>query len=131
MEDKVEKQAKFIELRAKGNSYDTIVKKLGVSKNTLLKWSKELKADIDDATEYQKDLLLERYRMTELHLLELYGEELKTIREDLLNWNSISNPETNRNDIAVQEQIINGIRKLTRGQNKIVIFRSSFVPDLV
>ena len=113
MEDKVEKQAKFIELRAKGNSYDTIVKKLGVSKNTLLKWSKELKADIDDATEYQKDLLLERYRMTELHLLELYGEELKTIREDLLNWNSISNPETNKNDIAVQEQIIKGIRRIT------------------
>lgn len=53
--------------------------------------------------------------MTELHLLELYGEELKSIREDLLSWNSITNPETNRKDIAVQEQIINGIRKLTRG----------------
>lgn len=43
--------------------------------------------------------------MTELHLLKLYGEELKSIREDLLNWNSISNPETNKNDISVQEQI--------------------------
>ena len=32
MENKVEKQAKFIELRAKGNSYDNIVKQLGVSK---------------------------------------------------------------------------------------------------
>lgn len=63
----------------------------------------------------KKDALMERYKMTELHLLELYGEELKSIREDLLSWNSISNSETNRNDIAVQEQIINGIRKLTRG----------------
>ena len=53
--------------------------------------------------------------MTELHLLKLYGEELKSIREDLLNWNSISNPETNKNDISVQEQIINGIRKITKG----------------
>ncbi len=50
--------------------------------------------------------------MTELHLLELYGEDLKSIREDLLNWNSITNPETNRNDIAVQERIIEGIRKI-------------------
>ncbi len=58
MEDKVEKQAKFIELRAKDNSYDIIVKKLGVSKNTLLKWGKEFEAEINDATEYQKDLLL-------------------------------------------------------------------------
>ena len=54
-------------------------------------------------TEYQKDLLLERYHMTELHLLEIYSEELKTIRENLLDWNSIVNSETNRNDIAVQE----------------------------
>ena len=112
MENKVEKQARFIELRAKGNSYDTIVKTLGVSKNTLLKWGKEFKADIDDATEYQKDLLLERYHMTDLHLLEMYGEELKTIRENLLDWNSIVNSETNRNDIAVQERIIEGIRKI-------------------
>ena len=58
---------------------------------------------------------MERYKMTELHLLKLYGEELKSIREDLLNWNSISNPETNKNDISVQEQIINGIRKITKG----------------
>lgn len=58
MEDKVEKQAKFIELRAKDNSCDTIVKKLGVSKNTLLKWGKEFEAEINDVTEYQKDLLL-------------------------------------------------------------------------
>ncbi len=115
MENKVEKQAKFIELRAKGNSYDNIVKQLGVSKNTLLKWSKELASEIEDAILFEKDALMERYKMTELHLLELYGEELKSIREDLLNWNSISNPETNKNDIAVQEQIINGIRKLTRG----------------
>ena len=50
--------------------------------------------------------------MTELHLLEMYGEELKTIRENLLDWNSIVNSETNRNDIAVQEQIIEGIRKI-------------------
>lgn len=112
MKDKVEKQAKFIELRAKGNSYDTIVKKLRVSKNTLLKWDKEFKAEISDATEYQKDLLLERYHMTELHLLEMYGEELKTIRENLLDWDSIINSETNRNDVAVQEQIIEGIRKI-------------------
>lgn len=115
MENKVEKQAKFIELSAEGNSYDNIVKQLGVSENTLLKWSKELASEIEDAILFEKDALMERYKMTELRLLELYGEELKSIREDLLNWNSISNPETNKNDIAVQEQIINGIRKITKG----------------
>ena len=78
MENKVEKQAKFIELRAKGNSYDNIVKQLGVSKNTLLKWSKELASEIEDAILFEKDALMERYKMTELHLLELYGEELKS-----------------------------------------------------
>ena len=101
IENKVEKQANFIELRAKGNSYDNIVKQLGISKNTLLKWSKELASEIEDAILFKKDFLIEHYKMTELHLLELYGEELKSIREDLLNWNSISNPETNKNDITV------------------------------
>lgn len=52
--------------------------------------------------------------MTGLHLLEMYVEELKTIRENLLDWNSIVNSETNRNDIAVQEQIIEGIQKIVR-----------------
>lgn len=113
MENKVEKQAKFIELRTKGSSYDNIVKQLGASKNTLLKWSKELATEIEDAILFEKDAPMERYKMTELHLLELYGEELKSIREDLLNWNSISNPETNKNDIAVQEQIIKGVRRIT------------------
>lgn len=32
MENKADKQLKFIELRAKGNSFDRISKKLGVSK---------------------------------------------------------------------------------------------------
>ena len=117
MENKVEKQAKFIEIRAKGNSYDNIVKQLGVSNNTLLKWSKELAAKIEDAIVFEKDALMERYKMTELHLLEMYDEELKNIREDLLSWNSITNPETNRNDIAVQERIIEGIRKIVH-QNR-------------
>ncbi len=36
MENKADKQLKFIELRAKGNSFDRISKKLGVSKNTLI-----------------------------------------------------------------------------------------------
>lgn len=40
MEDKTDKQQQFIELRAKGNSFDNIVKKLKVSKGTLISWSK-------------------------------------------------------------------------------------------
>lgn len=82
MENKVEKQAKFIELRAKGNSYDNIVKQLGVNKNTLPK-SKELASKIEDAILFEKDALMERYKTTELHLL--YGEESKNIKEDSLN----------------------------------------------
>ena len=85
MENKVEKQAKFIELRAKGNSYDSIVKKLGVSKNTILRWSKEFEPEIEDAIIFEKDTLLERDKLTELHLLEMYDEELKRIRADLLD----------------------------------------------
>ena len=48
MEDKLEVQNQFVELRAKGNSYDNIAKTLGVSKSTLLSWSKDLSMAIEN-----------------------------------------------------------------------------------
>ena len=42
----IEKQQKFIELRAEGLSFDEIAKRVNISKPTLIKWSKELKDKI-------------------------------------------------------------------------------------
>lgn len=42
----LETKQQFIELRAKGWSFDKIAKKLGKAKQTLIDWSKELDKDI-------------------------------------------------------------------------------------
>ena len=44
----LETKEKFIELRAKGWSFDKIAKELGKAKQTLINWSKELEDEIDN-----------------------------------------------------------------------------------
>ena len=46
MENKNDKKDQFVELRAKSNSYDSIAKKIGVSRGTLINWSHDLQLDI-------------------------------------------------------------------------------------
>ncbi len=81
-EDKADKQQEFVELRAKGNSYDRIAKKLGVSKGTLIQWSKELKIDIGNYIALEADALLDKYKMSKLSQLESYGTQLEKIRKE-------------------------------------------------
>ena len=45
MKDTAQKE-KFIQLRAKGLSFDKISKEINTSKPTLLKWSEELEGEI-------------------------------------------------------------------------------------
>ena len=83
MENKEDKRLKFIELRGKGNSFDRIAKELNVSKATLINWSNELKQEVGNYVAMERDAILERYKMTKKHQMELYGEQLTSIREEL------------------------------------------------
>ena len=83
MEDKTEKQQEFIELRAKGNSFDRIAKTLGVSKGTLINWSKELDVEVGNYVSIEADALLDKYKMAKLNQLENYGLQLERIRKEL------------------------------------------------
>jgi len=57
----IEKQQKFMVLRAEGKSFDAIVKRISVSKPTLLKWSKEFKKQIEElANAFEEQFLLEQ-----------------------------------------------------------------------
>ena len=83
MEDKTDKQQQFIELRAKGNSFDNIAKKLKVSKGTLISWSKNFDLEIKNQTSVEMDSLRDKLALTKKHQLESYGEQLSNIREEL------------------------------------------------
>lgn len=83
MEDKTDKQQQFIELRAKGNSFDNIAKKLKVSKGTLISWSKNFDLEIKNQTSVEMDSLRNKLALTKKHQLESYGEQLSNIRNEL------------------------------------------------
>lgn len=83
MEDKTDKQQQFIELRAKGNSFDNIAKKLNVSKGTLISWSKNFDLEIKNQTSVELDSVRDRLALTRKHQLESYGEQLSAIRDEI------------------------------------------------
>ena len=83
MEDKVEVQNQFVELRAKGNSYDNIAKTLGVSKSTLLSWSKDLSMAINNERNVAMDAIYEKHKLAKQHQMEMLGIQLGKVREEL------------------------------------------------
>ena len=83
MINKTDKQQGFIELRAKGNSFDTIAKQLEVSKGTLINWSRDLEDEIQNYSALELDTLKEKYLISKKHQIQSYGEQLATVREEL------------------------------------------------
>ena len=83
MADNVEKQWRFIELRAKGNSFDDIAKQLGVSKGTLIKWSRDFNDEVSNYAAIEREKLIESAKLAKHHQIEVLGKRLELIREEL------------------------------------------------
>ena len=74
---------RFVELRAENVSYTKISNELGVSKPTLIKWAKELETDITNMRTVNLTALYEQYKISKQHKLEMWAEQLQTIRTEL------------------------------------------------
>lgn len=85
MAAKIEKQQKFIELRAEGLSFDEIAKKVNISKPTLIKWSKELKDKIDEVTQIIEEQFLAEQRIKNIARAQIISEELDRAYNALSN----------------------------------------------
>ena len=133
----IEKQQKFIELRAEGLSFDEIAKKVNISKPTLIKWSKELKDKIEEVTQIIEEQFLAEQRIKNIARAQKISEELdrayealrKTdydnmkkkdliniikILEEKLNLKMHGNkePEEDQYDIQIRRSIIGMAKKL-------------------
>jgi transposase len=73
----------FVELRARGLSFDKISKELGVSKQTLIDWSRGLQEEIGNLKAIELEALQEKYFLTKEKRIELFGEKLRAIKEEL------------------------------------------------
>ena len=78
-----ETKERFIELRAKGLSFEKIAKELKVSKQTLINWSKELEIEIANLKAIELDALQEKYFLTKQAKIELFGEQLQKVKMEL------------------------------------------------
>jgi len=82
-EGRQELKTQFIELRAKGLSYQKIAKRLKVSKSTLANWSAELEGEIASLRAMELEALYERHYLTKESRIKLLGDQLRDIQAEL------------------------------------------------
>jgi IS30 family transposase len=74
---------RFIELRAKGWSFDKIAKELGKAKQTLIDWSKELQDEIANRKALELEALYESYYLLKENRLQTFGVMLSKIKKEI------------------------------------------------
>ncbi len=82
MKTATEKQ-KFIELRAKGLSFDKIAKELDICKPTLLKWSQDYKKEIANLFYFQFEAMISQFRLERTSRVESMAVILSKAIEEL------------------------------------------------
>ncbi len=78
-----EEGEKFIELRARGYSFDRIAEETGTSKPTLLKWSKEYGRELGEAQYFELQALLHQYGLMRKNRVEGVSILLQAVIEEL------------------------------------------------
>lgn len=79
----IEDKQRFVELRAKGLSFERIAEELKVSKPTLIKWSEELFHEVQEAEFYELENLLENYKLMRKQRFENYCKLLSSALAEL------------------------------------------------
>lgn len=80
-----EQKSKFIELRAKGMSFDKISSELNISKTTLLKWNKELFQEISNIKFLEIQSLIDEHKLSSENKIETLTKKLKEINSVIEN----------------------------------------------
>jgi hypothetical protein len=79
----LEIKERFIELRAKGWSFDKIARETGKAKQTLIDWSKELQDEIANRKALELEVLYEKYYLLKEAKIQKYGSILSKITNEL------------------------------------------------
>jgi len=81
----MEEKERFIELRAKGWSFDKIAKKLGKAKQTLINWSKELEDEIANLKALELEALYEKHYLLKENRIETFGVLLRKLKDEVMS----------------------------------------------
>ena len=116
----IETKRRFIELRAKGYSFDKIAKELGKAKQTLLDWSRELDQEIAQAKALELDSLYESYSLYKEARLKTLGEILSKLKNEVDNRDLTDLPTDRLLDLflkyegVVKESLVEPVFKSSR-----------------
>lgn len=78
-----ETKQQFIELRAKGLSFDKIAKEMNKSKQTLIDWSRELSGEIANLKAIQLEEMYQSYHLLKENRLQTLGTLLNKIKAEV------------------------------------------------
>jgi hypothetical protein len=78
-----ELKERFVELRAKGYSFDKIAQELGKAKQTLIDWSKELQDEIANLKALELEALYEKFYLLKEHRLQNLGGILTKLKTEV------------------------------------------------
>ena len=81
----VKVKQRFIELRAKGYSYEKIAKEMGKAKQTLIDWGTELQEEIANLKAMELEELYGKYFLLKENRLQTFGELLEKIKKEALS----------------------------------------------
>ena len=116
----IETKRRFIELRAKGYSFDKIAKELGKAKQTLLDWSRDLDQEIAQAKALELDSLYESYSLYKEARLKTLGEILSKLKKEVDKRDLIDLPTDRLLDLflkyegVVKESLVEPVFKSSR-----------------
>lgn len=79
----LETKHRFIELRAKGYSFDKIALELNKAKQTLIDWNRELKEEIEIRKATELELIYESYFLLKKSRLQSLGDILLKIETEI------------------------------------------------
>src|SRR6478735_5722514 len=79
----LQKIEKFMELRAKGKSFNQIAQQLKVGKQTLIDWNKEFKEEVANRKAVEVEALQEKYFLTVQKSIEFYGNKIQRLENEL------------------------------------------------
>ena len=111
---------RFIELRAKGYSFDKIAKELGKAKQTLIDWSKELQDEIANSKALELEALYESYYLMRENRLQTFGAMLIKIKEEIERRNLSDVPTDKllelflKYNAQIKEEIVEPIYKTSQ-----------------
>jgi len=125
-------QEKFLIMRfVEGKSFKTISDELDVSKQTLVNWNKELKDEIEDLENAEKEELIEKYKSTKKARLDNFLLLHEKIKEELekRDFSNVSF-KVLFEKLLDTERILNNNLSIKQATGEIIPFDESILESL-